>query len=249
VVRIGITKDAEGRTIKTHGANQDITERKRDEEALRQANKKLKLLSGINRHDIRNQLMTLNGYIALLHKKIPDPSYNDYFSRITAASSQVRSLIEFTKEYELIGVQAPTWQEVRTLVDHAGKEGMSGQIALINDLPAGATMYADPLIAKVFFNLVDNAVRHGGKIKTLRFSSEERNGDRIIVCEDDGDGIVPDEKELIFDLGFGKNTGFGLAISREILDITGITIKETGEAGKGARFEITVPVGQYRSGS
>lgn len=51
---------------------------------------------------------------------------------------------------------------------------------------------------------------------------------------------------MIFNLGFGKNTGFGLAISREILDITGITIRETGEPGKGARFEIIVPNGEYR---
>ena len=55
VVRFGITKDEHGRTIKTHGANQDITDRKRAEEALNQANKKLNLLSGITRHDINNQ--------------------------------------------------------------------------------------------------------------------------------------------------------------------------------------------------
>jgi signal transduction histidine kinase len=54
------------------------------------------------------------------------------------------------------------------------------------------------------------------------------------------------EKEKIFERGFGKNTGFGLAISRDILDITGITIRETGEPGRGARFEITVPQGMWR---
>ena len=90
-------------------------------------------------------------------------------------------------------------------------------------------------------------MRHGGKITTIRFSLEERDGNRILVCEDDGDGVPREEKEIIFDLGYGKNTGFGLAISREILDITGITINETGEPGKGARFEITVPKNQYKS--
>jgi len=59
-------------------------------------------------------------------------------------------------------------------------------------------------------------------------------------------GIPAFEKKIIFDRGFGKNTGLGLAISREILDITGITIKETGEPGKGARFEMTVPKGAWR---
>ncbi|MEI6842844.1 MAG: ATP-binding protein, partial [Methanomicrobiales archaeon] len=81
---------------------------------------------------------------------------------------------------------------------------------------------------------------------TIRFSGEESVDDYLIVCEDDGDGIVAAEKEKIFERGFGKNTGLGLALSREILAITGITITETGEPGKGARFEMTVPKGAWR---
>jgi len=45
---------------------------------------------------------------------------------------------------------------------------------------------------------------------------------------------------------FDQKTGLGLALAREILSITGISIKETGEPGKGARFEINVPKGAYR---
>ena len=67
-----------------------------------------------------------------------------------------------------------------------------------------------------------------------------------IVCEDDGAGVPAEEKEKIFERGYGKNTGLGLALSREILDITGITITETGEPGKVARFEMTVPKGMWR---
>lgn len=132
-------------------------------------------------------------------------------------------------------------------MDAAFGEVAPDQVTLKNDLPPDAEVFADPLITKVIFNLVDNAVRHGGKITTIRFSLEERDGNRILVCEDDGDGVPREEKEIIFDLGYGKNTGFGLAISREILDITGITINETGEPGKGARFEITVPKNQYKA--
>ncbi len=224
----------------------DITERKRDLEALRQANKKLNLLSGITRHDIKNQLMVLNGFTTLLHQKIPDPSYETYFSRIMNASNQITNMIQFTKEYEQIGVHSPIWQDIRNLVDTAIGDVALDQVVLKNDLPATTEVFADPLIGKVIFNLVDNAVRHGGEITTIRFSLEECDGNRIIVCEDDGEGVVVDEKERIFDLGFGKSTGFGLAISREILDITGITITENGEPGEGARFEIEVPKNQYR---
>jgi len=225
----------------------DITERRRDEDALRQANRKLNLLSGITRHDIMNKLMALDGYVTLLHNRIPDPSDNPYFSRITTASSQIANLIQFTGEYQKVGVHAPAWQDIRNLVDAAGRDTAPGRVTLQNDLPAGTEVFADPLIAKVFFNLIDNAVRHGGRITTVRFSCEERDADRVIVCADDGDGIPVQDKERIFERGFGKNTGFGLALSREILDITGITIAETGEAGSGARFEIAVPKDQYRT--
>jgi PAS domain S-box-containing protein len=228
------------------GISVDITERKRAEEALRQANKKLTLLSGITRHDINNKLTVLRGYLAILEKKQSDPTLNDYFVKVSTAAQQISSMIQFTKEYEEIGVHAPAWQDCRTLVDTAAKDAPLGQVTVKNDFPAGTEVFADPLVVKVCYNLMDNAVRYGGKITTIRFSSLESGDDHLVVCEDDGDGIPVEEKEKIFERGFGKNTGLGLALSREVFDITGITIRETGEPGKGARFEMTVPKGAWR---
>ena len=54
------------------------------------------------------------------------------------------------------------------------------------------------------------------------------------------------KKRLIFNREFGKNTGLGLFLIREILAITGITIRENGTPGTGARFEILVPKGANR---
>jgi signal transduction histidine kinase len=163
------------------------------------------------------------------------------------AINQITAMIRFTKEYEEIGVHAAVWQDLQILVNRAGDGVPLGMVALKNDLPAGTEVFADPLIVKVFFNLIDNALRHTGRITAIRFSFAVKDGNGIIVCEDDGDGVASGEKERIFDRGFGKNTGFGLAISREILDITGIAITENGEPGQGARFEIVVPEGAYRS--
>ena len=59
-------------------------------------------------------------------------------------------------------------------------------------------------------------------------------------------GLAAEENEKIFERGFGKNTGMGLFLAREILGITRITIRESGEPGKGARFEMTVPNGTWR---
>ena len=67
-----------------------------------------------------------------------------------------------------------------------------------------------------------------------------------IVVEDDGSGVLEEDKKKLFTRGFGKNTGLGLFLSREILSITGIGITETGQPGVGARFELSVPSGMFR---
>jgi PAS domain S-box-containing protein len=151
-----------------------------------------------------------------------------------------------SKRVEEIGVNAPVWQNCRTLLDTASTQVSFENITMKNDLPAETEVFADPMIVKVFSNLMDNAVRYGGKITTIRFFVQESGNSHLILCEDDGEGIPADQKEQVFEQGFGRNTGLGLFLAREILGITGITIQETGEPGKGARFEMVVPKGVYR---
>ncbi|MEI6839988.1 MAG: hybrid sensor histidine kinase/response regulator [Methanomicrobiales archaeon] len=222
------------------------TVRQQAEVALHQANKKLTLLSGLTRHDISNQLTVQMGYLEILEDSQLDSSQKEYFQEISNAARRISAMIRFTKEYEEIGVHAPTWQDWHTLVDTATIQAPLGQVMVNNNLPAGTEVFADPLVVKVFYNLMDNAFRYGGKTTTIWFTALERDGNYVIVCEDDGNGVPADEKEKIFLRGFGKNTGLGLALSREILSITGITITETGEPGKGARFEILVPKDRCR---
>ena len=238
----------------------DITERKaledllaaRAEEllqtstALRLANKKLTLLSSITRHDINNQLTVLKGYIGMLENELPDPMLAEYCRRSLSATERIEAMIRFTSEYEKIGITAPAWQDCSAVVNAAAAEAPLGQVILQNELPAGFEVFTDPLIVKVFYNLMDNAVRYGETISTIRFSLQDNDGKSIIVCEDDGNGVAAGEKVRIFERGFGRNTGLGLALSREILDITGITIRENGTPGSGARFELTVPTESYR---
>jgi len=155
-------------------------------------------------------------------------------------------MIQFTKEYENVGVTAPTWQDLHALIETAVCEAPIGAITVKNEISPGSELFADNLIAKVFYNLLDNAARYGGYITTIRFYSVPVGLDTVVVCEDDGEGIPIQDKERIFERGVGKNTGLGLFLAREILGITGITITETGEPGFGARFEILVPEGKFR---
>jgi PAS domain S-box-containing protein len=234
----------QGRKV-TISVVRDITERKRVEEALQQASKKLNLLSSITRHDINYQIMVLLGNLELLEKKETETYTGVHLMQAKAAAERISTAIKFTKTYEDIGAHAPIWLEARTLVRTSARDIPLRHVKVTNDVPEGVEVFADPLIHKVFNNLIDNAVRHGGAI-TIRFSIEEVEGARAIVCEDDGIGISTEMKEKLFTRGFGKSHSLGLFLSREILSITGITIEEMGEPGKGVKFVMTVPQGGIR---
>ena len=107
--------------------------------------------------------------------------------------------------------------------------------------------YADMMLASVFSNLFQNAEEHGGRISKIMVSFHQNGREGILVVEDDGIGIPDDMKEQIFLRGVGKGTGLGLFFCSDILEITGISVCETGTPGEGARFELHIPVGVWRS--
>jgi PAS domain S-box-containing protein len=225
----------------------DISERKYAEEALQQANRKLNLLSGITRHDIMNQLQVLQAYIQICENKIDTPDQlAELFLKEKKIARNIEHQINFTRDYQDLGVQMPVWQNVNTIIDHIVATLPMKEIQVHIDRK-DLEIYADRLLEKTFYNLIDNALRYGGEAMTaIRISSCEENGLLVIAIADDGTGIGAEYRSQLFTKGFGKNTGLGLFLSREILSITGITITENGEPGKGARFEMTVPNGEYR---
>jgi len=228
------------------GAIRDVTEIRKSEEALQQANRSLALLTNVTRHDINNQLVALNGFLELLHEKARDPSLEEYFVWISQVSTRISSMIQFASTYENVRKTHPLWQDIRALAETTTRQVSLGKVMVKNEIPAGIEVFADPLLVRVFYNLVDNALRYGERRSFIRFSFKEQDSGGMILCEDDGVGIPQEAKEKIFDRGFGKNTGMGLFLAREILSLTGITIKETGEPGMGTRFEITIPRDAYR---
>jgi signal transduction histidine kinase len=221
-------------------------EKFRIEQALLQANAKLKLLSAITRHDILNTLTALRNYVDLAKETSKDPDFLKHLEREDFLLRQIQRQIEFTRDYETIGMEAPVWHDLGHLIDRVAKTVIPKTIKMEN-LTGGTRILADPLFEKVIYNLVENAVRHGPPLTTIRFSITRTGSGLTITCEDDGTGILPEEKEKIFERGFGKNTGLGLFLAKEILSITGLTIRETGTPGRGAHFEILVPDNLYKT--
>ena len=189
----------------------------------------------------------LRGYLELSHDVIDKPeALKEYIKKEQQAAITIEEQITFTRDYQNLGVSASAWQNVNASIRNA-MVALPMRAVHIEPDPADPEVYADPLFEKVFYNLIDNALRYGGdQMKTIRVSSQESDTSLAIVCEDDGVGITDEDKKKLFRKGFGKHTGLGLFLSREILSITGITITENGEPGVGARFEITVPKGMWR---
>jgi len=239
--------NASGDLVFLEGYITDNSERKHAEEALRLANGKLNLLSGITRHDIMNQLFVLQGYIRKCGDAIDSPvQLAELFSKEQKIAKSIEHQIDFSRDYQDLGMQKPVWQNVAAVIHRIHATHLMGGIRIHVDRE-DPEVYADPLFEKVMYNLIDNALRYGGEALTaVTISSREENRSLIITVADDGAGIRAEDKPKLFTKGFGKNTGLGLFLSREILSITGIAIIETGEPGRGARFEITVPDGKYR---
>jgi signal transduction histidine kinase len=227
--------------------SENIAEHIRLEKALGLTNRKLNLLSSITRHDIRNQLMALGFCINLSQNNMSDPvALKTYFDREDSIVQTIINQINFTKDYEDLGIKEPVWNNLDEILAKISPTLLFGTTKLVTDT-AGVEIFADLLVSKVFYNLIDNALRYGGPSMTeIRITAAEGPDNLVITVQDDGAGIAEKDREKLFTKGFGKNTGFGLHLSREILSLTGITIVEDSEPGTGARFRITVPKEDYR---
>ncbi|UUX92506.1 hybrid sensor histidine kinase/response regulator [Methanoplanus endosymbiosus] len=220
----------------------DISERKQAEYALIKTNRQLNLLSGITRHDILNKIMVLQGFLEFAEEDCTDQVQSGYLKKVHDAASAIQRQIEFTREYEQLGVHEPVWLSITALTE----KRYDNKYPIICNC-SGLFIYADPMTEKVFSNLYDNTIRHAKGATGISISCSPEDSGYIIIWEDDGCGVPDDMKKKIFNRGVGANTGLGLFLIREILAITGITIRETGVYGKGARFEMTIPAGAWKT--
>ncbi len=225
----------------------DRSERERHsaEKALWQAHRKLHLLSTLTRHDALNQLTVALGYAETARAMQPDGDLAKYLDRIITSCKAILGQLEFMKTYQAIGSTSPEWQNARSVFDKALSSLDLGHVKVKNEL-SEFELYSDMMLERILYNLAENSLRHGEKVTVITASDVESDGGLTVVYEDDGVGVPDNEKEIIFERGYGKHTGYGLYIAREILELTNIAVRERGIPGKGARFEMLVPKGAYR---
>lgn len=244
-VRSAAAIDEQGNLTGFRGITRDITESRRAAISLDQARKKLNLLNTVTFQDIQNAIFSLSAYHILLDKEMKHSAGSMYLEKESALIRKIIASLDFAKNFQDMGIKAPRWQNVTQTflfaISHLDFLHISHDFRL-GDLE----VYADPLLEKAFFALMENVIRHAKTASEVRAWYKEEPDGLVLFVEDNGTGIPKEEKHIIFDRSYGKDTGLGLFLVREILSITGMSIRETGESGRGARFEIHIPLDGFR---
>ena len=212
----------------------------------RNAKKNLGLFTAVTRHDLLNRIAALYGYVDLVKSQTDDATIHTYMQKQKIILSTIREQIQFIEDYEKVGTTDPAWQSPLPLIRQAAALLPADHLSLMTDGIDTVELSADPLLIKVFYNLIDNSLRHGKHVTQVRISGSETGEGFLITYEDNGIGVPARDKDSIFLRGKGKNTGLGLFLIREILAITDIRIRENGTPGSGVRFEILVPQQRFR---
>ena len=227
----------------------DITEQKTLDLMLHQAREKLRILNSITSNEIMNQIFILGGYFEIVREAQSDEERILYHNKCHESLKKVEELVKYLQAYQGLGQSHPKWQNVNEITIYAFSHLSSRSIAHV--VTTGSLeIYADPLLEQGFEQLIRNSIIHGKTVDTITLTAsiESESEDLLLSYTDNGQGIEPENKEKIFNKGYGsgQGSGLGLFLVREILSITGIEIHETGVYQEGARFEMKIPKGAYR---
>ena len=215
-----------------------------NQKRLELMNEKLKVVGGLTRHDVRNKLAVIKGDSYLLKKKFgANAEVAKYSADIDSAVTMADRLFEFSSLYERIGAEEQIEVDVKRCFDEAAALFPNlGSTKVVNECE-GLTVVADSLLRQLFYNLIDNSLKHGEKVTQIKLHFTKEVSQIKLFYEDDGVGVPEANKLRLFHEGFttGGGTGLGLTLVKKMVEVYGWNIKEEGEQGKGAKFVLTIP--------
>jgi PAS domain S-box-containing protein len=237
------------------GMYKDISELRNTEEALKETmgklatiNEKLRVVGSLTRHDVQNKLTLVTGNAYLVKKKaISDPETLERLRGIEEACTQIVEIFDFARSYETLGEEELRYVDVADAFDKAASQFGDLKGTSTDNECKGLIVLADSLLTRLFYNLIDNSLKYGGKLTYMRIRMEKGREELKLIYEDDGVGIPLAEKSKLFTKGYGKGTGLGLYLIKKIMEAYGWAIKETGEPEKGAQFTMTIPRTNHKS--
>jgi|GEM_PF-889114 len=211
---------------------------------IQELNEKLRVIGGLTRHDVRNKLSAVTGYAYILKKKHGDlADVVDGLSRMEQAVAETVKILDFAKMYEQIGAEELTHINVEEKLKEAAALFSGPTPTIINEC-RGLTVLADSFLRQLFYNFIDNTRKYGKKTTTIRvYFRKTDQGCLKLIYEDDGVGVPLENKPRLFKEGFstGGSTGFGLFLTKRMIDVYGWKIEENGKPGEGVKFTITIP--------
>jgi PAS domain-containing protein/predicted GNAT family acetyltransferase len=224
----------------------DITNRVHAEQALKNANDKLSLLSRFSTDHLHTSVDRIIETVDEADARSSDPATNGCFERIRELAWNITRQLFVTESYKDLGTFPQVWIPVQRTLESTRIPMDDGQVS-IRIWTTRLEVYADPLFSDVLTHLLENPVRYSnGTVRNVVVTCHEGPDGLDLIFRDDGAGVQADMKEKIFEYDAGRHAGIGLFICRQVAEVSGISIRETGTPGKGAQFVIRVPQGNYR---
>ncbi|MFP9192349.1 histidine kinase N-terminal 7TM domain-containing protein [Natrialbaceae archaeon A-CW1-1] len=221
--------------------SRDVTERNERARELERTNRRLDEFAGVLSHDLRTPLHLARTYAQLAE----ETADNDDFRALEKAHDRMEKMITSLLTMARTGttLDEPTPVDVRAVVERAWAATPTGDAGLECDLEAGWTVVGDRFqLLHCFENLFRNAAEHNDAAVTVRVRHPKDDPYSGFVVEDDGVGIPPGARELVFERGHTTTedgTGFGLSIVRDVVEVHGWRIEVGESATGGARFDVT----------
>jgi len=235
----------------------DITERKKIELQMRQADKLASLgqLAAGVAHEINNPLSIVLGYTKFLKKGCDSTTLMDDLEIISNNAEMCKKIVEdllnFARQTKTQRSEADLHDTIESVVGVVEKNFAEENVEIIRDYDhnIGEVCLDVGKIRQVFMNMIMNAYQamEAGGMLTIRTRREQENTGFTISFADTGCGVSPSIREKIFDPFFttkdpGYGTGLGLTVSYGIIQEHGGRIFLESEEGRGATFKIWLPL-------
>jgi PAS domain S-box-containing protein len=263
--RSQVGRNAQGEPERITGVAVDITERKRAEQLLREADRRKDEFLATLAHELRNPLAPIRNAAALLDLEGPAAGparvAREVIKRQVAhmvrlvddlldVSRITQNRLTLRPEPVAVGVAVEQAVEaVRPLLDAAQQQ-------LDVDLPERPLrLLADPVrLVQVLTNLLTNASKYSAPAQRITLRAHQADRKVVLQVEDQGIGIASDELPRVFEM-FAQASpaldraqgglGIGLWLSRQLVELQGGTVSADSDGpGRGSRFTVTLPAAQ-----